>query len=348
MNLEFAKQVADSVLYEGYLLYPYRASAVKNRQRFNFGVLLPPEYAEAQTGNDASSMQTECLLEGENPRLDVRLRFLQVIVRQAARISNPAQGDSGSPETRYEIVPEIVIDGEVFPTWQEAIEREVKALDCSMTDLAREPLVVEWNSPPMNETETLRDAAGRPAGVLIRRRERVDCTLHVKAVWLDERLWRVTVEVANHSVCDAQCAREEALPHSLVAAHTILAARQGLFASLLDPPESLKSESAACRNVGTWPVLLGSEGERDWMLSSPIILYDYPQIAAESAGNFFDGTEIDEMLALRVMTLTDDEKREMRNVDRLARELLERTESLPQEHLLKLHGTIRGLKPADS
>ena len=117
---------------------------------------------------------------------------------------------------------------------------------------------------------------------------------------------------------------------------------------MLDPPETLKDASAACRNVGTWPVLLGSEGERDWMLSSPIILYDYPQIAAESAGSFFDGTEIDEMLALRVMTLTDAEKREMRNVDRLARELLERTESLPQEHLLKLHGTMRGLKPADS
>ena len=348
MNLELAKQVADSVLYEGYLLYPYRTSAVKNRQRFNFGVLLPPAYAQAQTGNDASSMQTECLLEGSNPRIDVRLRFLQVIVHRAGRILGPPPGTGGSLDSRYEIVPEIVVDGEAFPTWQEAIEREVKGLDCSVSDLARQPLVVEWNSPSMNETESLRNAAGQPAGALIRRRERVDCTMHVKASRLDGRLWRITVEVANRSACDARCTRDEALPHSLVAAHTILAARQGLFASLLDPPETLKDASASCRNVGTWPVLLGSEGERDWMLSSPIILYDYPQIAAESAGSFFDGTEIDEMLALRVMTLTDAEKREMRNVDRLARELLERTESLPQEHLLKLHGTMRGLKPADS
>jgi hydrogenase maturation protease len=347
MNLEFAKQVADSVLYEGYLLYPYRASAVKNRQRFNFGVLLPPAYAQAQTGNDASSMQTECLVEGENPRVDVRLRFLQVVVRHAGRISG-TPSNSGLLETRYEFVPEIVVDGEAFPTWQEAIEREVRALDCSVCDLARQPLIVEWNSPSMNETETLRDAAGQPAAVLVRRRERVDCTMTVTAARLNERLWRLTVEVANHSVCDGWCSRDEALPHSLIAAHTILAARQGLFVSMLDPPETLKSESTACRNVGIWPVLLGSEGERDWMLSSPIILYDYPQIAAESAGNFFDGTEIDEMLALRVMTLTDDEKREMRNVDRLARELLERTESLPQEHLLRLHGTMRGLKPAGS
>ena len=34
-------QVANAVLYEGYILYPYRPSAVKNRQRWNFGVVYP-------------------------------------------------------------------------------------------------------------------------------------------------------------------------------------------------------------------------------------------------------------------------------------------------------------------
>ncbi len=79
------------------------------------------------------------------------------------------------------------------------------------------------------------------------------------------------------------------------------------------------------------------------MLSSPIILYDYPQIAPESAGDFFDGTEIDEMLTLRIMTLTDDEKREMRGADERARLILERTEAMPVEHLMKLHGAVRGI-----
>ena len=55
------------------------------------------------------------------------------------------------------------------------------------------------------------------------------------------------------------------------------------------------------------------------MLCSPIILYDYPKIAPESAGDFFDGTEMDEMLTLRVLTLTDAEKQEMRNGDPRAR-----------------------------
>ena len=79
------------------------------------------------------------------------------------------------------------------------------------------------------------------------------------------------------------------------------------------------------------------------MLSSPIILYDYPQIAAESAGDLFDSTEIDEILTLRIMTLSDDEKREIRSVDSRARELLERTETLPAEQFMKLHGAMKGV-----
>jgi hydrogenase maturation protease len=91
---------------------------------------------------------------------------------------------------------------------------------------------------------------------------------------------------------------------------------------------------------------VGEEGERDAMLSSPIILYDYPQIAPESPGNLFDGTEIDEILALRILTLTDDEKREMQHADARSRQILERTEALPAEHFMKLHGVLRGLRPA--
>jgi hypothetical protein len=81
------------------------------------------------------------------------------------------------------------------------------------------------------------------------------------------------------------------------------------------------------------------------MLCSPIILYDYPQVAPESMGNFFDGTEMDEMLALRVMTLTDEEKAEMRRGDPHARAILERTETVPNEQMLKVHGAVRGMHP---
>jgi hypothetical protein len=134
---------------------------------------------------------------------------------------------------------------------------------------------------------------------------------------------------------------------SLVSAHTLLGVADGQFVSLLEPPENLKEIAASCQNLGVWPVLVGTEGERDTMLASPIILYDYPQIAPESPGDLFDGTEIDEILALRILTMTDAEKSEMRNGDDRARQMLERTESLPMEHLMKLHGTLRELRPQE-
>ena len=84
------------------------------------------------------------------------------------------------------------------------------------------------------------------------------------------------------------------------------------------------------------------------MLCSPIILYDYPQVARESLGDFFDGTEMDEMLALRVLTLTDEEKREMAQTDDRALRILERTESMSGEYLSKLHGAIRGMRSVTS
>ena len=89
--------------------------------------------------------------------------------------------------------------------------------------------------------------------------------------------------------------------------------------------------------------MVGEEGERSMMLSSPIILYDYPQVAPESHGDLFDGTEIDEILTLRIMTLTDEEKEQVRAADERARALLDRTEALSGEDMMKLHGTIRNL-----
>jgi hypothetical protein len=138
------------------------------------------------------------------------------------------------------------------------------------------------------------------------------------------------------------------LPFSMVATHLILSVKGGTFLSLTDPPEYARAEARGCRNVGLWPVLAGEEGAGSMLLSAPIILYDYPQIAPESPGDFFDGTEIDEMLALRVQTLTDQEKQEVRLTDGQAQALLERTDGLPAEHLWKLHGVMRSLRQMEN
>ena len=160
---------------------------------------------------------------------------------------------------------------------------------------------------------------------------------------------KITVRILNLTALEdaAGKSRDDALMRSFVSTHTILGVRGGEFVSLLDPPASFGEAAALCQNVGTYPVLAGEEGARDCMLSSPIILYDYPQIAPESAGDLFDGTEIDEILTLRIMTLTDEEKREMRGADERARQILERTEALPAEQLMKMHGAMRSLRPKE-
>ncbi len=182
---------------------------------------------------------------------------------------------------------------------------------------------------------------------MLRTQEAIDGAIYVAMHPVTEGVYRLVIRVKNVTpLCDADhTSREDALLRSLVSAHLLLGVQGGEFVSLLDPPEALREIAAECRNVGAFPVLVGEEGQRDTMLSSPIILYDYPQIAPESVGDLFDGTEIDEILSLRIMTMTDEEKLEMRQSDERARQMLERTETLPAEQLMKLHGVLRGLRP---
>lgn len=347
MKTEEVENIANAVLYEGYILYPYRATAVKNRQRFNFGVVYPKAYGEGQGQTDAWSMQTECPIVGGAPtRLDVKVRFLQLVARVVARPAPSAAGRPADDLPEFDPVENLEVDGRTYRPWEEAVEREILVAGLSLTEIAAEPVRKEFSFPSQQRPEPLRDASGEVAGLIIRRQQHMAGAVEVAARKERDNCFRVVVRLLNSTSILGPQDRNEALMRSMVSAHTILRVERGEFVSLLDPPEPFKDIAAACQNVGTYPVLAGNEGERKIVLSSPIILYDYPQVAPESAGEFFDGTEIDEMLALRVMTLTDDEKREMRQVDERARRILERTEALPPEHLMKLHGVLRGLRSA--
>ncbi len=90
MNAAMVDGIVKAVLYEGYMLYPYRPSAVKNRQRFNFGVVYPRAYSHAQGGTDAWSMQTECLVQGNGlTHCTVRVRFLRMVERSVGKPAAP-------------------------------------------------------------------------------------------------------------------------------------------------------------------------------------------------------------------------------------------------------------------
>ena len=158
-------------------------------------------------------------------------------------------------------------------------------------------------------------------------------------------LVRLRLRVENASAWhDPSADRSVALRHSLVAAHSLIGIDHGVFLSLLDPPEWAKPFAEACQNLHTWPVLIGQEGRRDAMLSSPIILSDHPTIAPESPGDLFDATEIDEILTLRTMALTEEEKREARATDERAAAIIDRVDNMPPELLERLHGAVRYLE----
>jgi hypothetical protein len=330
VNVKLIDEIANAVLYEGYMLYPYRPSSVKNRQRWNFGVVYPRNYSEAQEGTDPWYTRTECLVKGSaQTEITVRMRFLQAISRTVRGAQDSQMWEQQSQ------------------AWQEATERDVLVETRLLDELVDASISEAVDLPASETTESICDADGRITQLIVRTQESILGRITLSASRLNEGLHKIALEVANEgSVVDpGKCSRDCALMRSLLSAHSILSVARGEFVSLLDAPEELKEFAAQCKNVGTWPVLVGEEGQRDAVLSSPIILYDYPQIAPESAGDLFDGTEIDEILALRILTLTEDEKREMRDGDARARQILERTEALPEEQFLKLHGVLRGLRP---
>jgi hypothetical protein len=121
----------------------------------------------------------------------------------------------------------------------------------------------------------------------------------------------------------------------------MLTAQDAEFVSVIDPPDDAKEAVARCSQRRCWPVLAGTEGQTDVVLALPIILYDHPEVAEQSVGALFDSTEIDEILTLRVMTLTDEEKAQARATDAHAAAIIDRCEQMSPQELQGLHGILR-------
>jgi hydrogenase maturation protease len=346
MNRALVDPIANAVLYEGYIVYPYRP-ALKNRHRWTIGGLYPEEYRHVRGGGEASSLQTECLIEGGPATLlEGTVRFLHLIDRQVGEVDQSASTGPAGAEPQFRPVKSLRVGEELFQRWQKAVERECVLPFATLSELVESPRRVSFHFPGRRTWKRLDDQAGDTVGILIREQKLLEGVVELSINAAGPGFFRLTLCVANTTpITEPQSAtRDQAALRSMVSTHVILRVDRGRFVSLLDPPDRWRDAAAACRNVGVWPVLVGEPGRDDTMLASPIILYDYPQVAPESPGDFFDGTEIDEMLTLRIMTLSDDEKALMAAVDRRARALLERTEASASEQLRNLHGTIRGLR----
>ena len=346
MNLEQVKEIANAVLYEGYLLYPYRQSAIKNRQRWTIGVVYPREYSMANGGLEPWAMQTECLGAGEaNTTFDLHVRFLHLLVctvKQSERTARQPQQIQDQDSTLHTGEWSIASRFAAEPR-EEGMEREVSALNLSLNELLEHTHTLDFAFPGTRIVDEPDDASSH---TLVREQQPLKGTVTIAARRIDTEIFKLTVRIENSTPETAAIANlHDVMLHSFISSHTILQVHQGMFASSMDPPEAMHALTQECTNIRTWPILVGSEGDSDFMLSSPIILYDYPQIAPESPGSLFDSTEIDEILTLRIMTLTDEEKDEMRHGDMRVREILERTENLTPEAFMKLHGTLRSGEP---
>jgi hypothetical protein len=348
--LDRARQVADAVLYEGYLLYPYRASSSKNQVRWQFGVLGPAGAVEATVGEEPT-IYTECLLvpAGDDPSLDIHLRFLQTQWR-APQIA--VDGD------RFEPVDELPAAGVTWIAWHEAVEREISVSGIGLDELlaGREVAVAV---PGGEDLELVHGDRGEVVGRLVRTRFPLVGSMRVTATDAGTTPPSVVVRVAVENTAalepvPADTAREArrdlAARQSFVGTHLLLRGHDAGFVSMVDPPTWASDAVAGCGNARCWPVLAGArdsdrpdDESSDILLGSPIILGDYPEIAPESPGQLFDSAEIDEILTLRIMTLTDEEKAAARGTDARAAAIIDRSDSMPPEIFERLHGALRDL-----
>ncbi len=348
MNPEMVDRIVAATLYEGYILYPYRPSSVKNQVRWTFGGVYPREYSEAVGGAEPWAAATECLLRGgDDATVVVTVRFLHAVTRTAARLVTPSPAPPTEGAAGLDRVDAFDLDGQLQRSWEEATERRLEAGACTLASLLHESHALTLTVDAGEEVEWLRGQDGLVGGALLRSHRPLLVSVEVSAQRLSPAIARVRVSITNlTAVTGAEMAgREAALQHALLSTHVVLGARGGEWLSLADPPADAVELAAACVNTGLWPILVGAAGSDDTVLASPIILEDHPQVAPESAGELFDSTEIDEILSLRILTLTDQEKAEMRAADARARAILERTESLTQEDFMRMHGTLRAVAP---
>jgi hypothetical protein len=290
MNRERAEALARAVLYEGYMLYPYRHSSLKNQRRWMFGTLYPHDCEDVVCGTERHRMHIECLLDRVAP------------VRGQVRFLQPTETSGDCIERSFDFEAKDTDDRQHW----------------------------SFSFPAANEAPT-----GALLGSVSWTREK-----------LDSRVSKLFIDVSNETPFTVD-QRDLALMRSMRSCHVMLSTEGPSFISLFDPPPDLREIASVCRNDGCFPVLLGSPGDRDQLLCSPIILYDYPQIAPESAGDFFDSTEMDEMLTLRVLTLSEEEKREMNVAGERVHELLDRTHATAREQLIKTHGVVRSMRRQD-
>lgn len=341
-----ARGIADAVFYEGYLLYPYTATAHKNKMRWQFGVVVPKAHEAAGTG-EHGHQQTDVLFEsGPGARIDVLLRFLHVETRTVEAYAGGA----------FVPVASLTVGDTQFLTFDDSIEREVHAA-CEPAAGIRAEFAICFEGD--TRVEELHDAAGAIVGRIIRRRWPLRGSLALAAKALDDdlapdgkRVSQFRVRVENTSEVVPAAERGVVMRTAFVSAHTLIGISGGAFWSPIDPPDPELAARVVAANEHTWPVLVGGrttdEQRAAIVLSSPIVLGDFPTTAKNTNADAFDATEIDELLNLSVLSLSDAERAEARATDPRARAIVDRAEAFGAADIERTHARFQASPAFDS
>src|SRR5262245_32353227 len=127
MSLDALEPIARTLLYEGFLLWPYRASALKNQRRASFGGLSPQAWSTGQPFAERWRLGCDCLFEAPpDAQVEATVRFLHSVERRPAVIDTTGASHA---------VDRLEIDGTLHLAWDEALERRLPYGPVSLPDL---------------------------------------------------------------------------------------------------------------------------------------------------------------------------------------------------------------------
>jgi len=333
------EKLARTLLYEGYSLYPYYRSATKNQKPIPFGVIFPKEY-NAYNEHSHSHIQSQSIILGNSDlTVSLNVRFLHVKQTELFKKNNNSE--------EFNAVFEMEVDGKTYQPGSLTIERNIQTEWLRLNDLTKEGKAIPFSFESYNEGEMIFNEEKEIVAKKITSISEISGVVQIQAQRLRdiENSFRLTVTVTNITpVANASLrTRDEALLQSFLSTHIILQTPEGEFISHQDTPAKWQVAMATCNNVNTWPILIDKNNTT--LLSSPIILYDYPEINPVSSGDLFDSTEIEEALLLHVNLLSDEETKRIGGNDEKLRAMLNKVSSLTPEDLNVYHSMMKDITP---
>ncbi|KAA9038578.1 hypothetical protein FW778_13550 [Ginsengibacter hankyongi] len=332
------ENLTHTLLYEGYSLYPYYRSAVKNQKPIPFGVIFPKDY-NAYHEHSHSKMQSQSIITGDNDlTVSVTVRFLHL---RKTELFQKANNEKDNED--YIPVSNLDINGKFYNSGWQTVERKITTGDIGLTQLAKGGISIPIEFDNMNEGELILNEKNVVVAKSVSSISEITGSILISAESIIESTdsFRITVVVTNTTGLENAntISRDEAIMQSFLSTHIILQTLQGEFISQQDTPVKWTTATAGCTNINTWPIVIDKSNTT--LLSSPIILYDHPEINPQSSGDLFDSTEIEEALLLHVNLLTEEDRNRIGTEDEKMNAMLKKVNGLTPEDLHQYHSMLK-------